>query len=164
VQETAHARLLGLAIVNQLCLDTLEGSNGQQRLSETSTEASNNGPGTGDLAILILEGCLDSIEGDESYTRQTSQSVTLKSISDNPTQSTPPCIGGIRTNSGLERVSNDQRRTSRIPLLAEWRPGELLALGEAAIELCAGLCDWDGRRQLVRESGEKSKLPYPRVE
>jgi hypothetical protein len=75
VQETAHARLLGLAVVNQLGLNTLERSNGQKRLGEASTKASNNGPGAGDLAVLILEGCLDSVESDESYNRQTPQSV-----------------------------------------------------------------------------------------
>jgi hypothetical protein len=54
---------------------------------------------------------------------------------------TTPPKEGIRTNSGLERVSNDQCCTARIPLLAKWRPWEFLTLGEAAIELCAGLCD-----------------------
>lgn len=70
-------------------------------------------------------------------------------IHPNPHHTTPQ-KEGIRTNSGLERVSNDQRCAPRIPLLSKWRPWEFLTLSEAAIELCAGLCDCG--RQLVPEN------------
>lgn len=46
-----------------------------------------------------------------------------------------------RTNSGLQRVSNNQRGTPSVPLLAEWRPREFLALRKSAIQLCPGLRD-----------------------
>lgn len=46
-----------------------------------------------------------------------------------------------RTNSSLQRVSNNQRGTPSIPLLAERRPREFLALRKSAIQLCPGFRD-----------------------
>jgi len=49
-----------------------------------------------------------------------------------------------RTNASLERVADDERRASGVPLGAKGRPGQLLAVGEAAVELGARLCDCHG--------------------
>ena len=43
------------------------------------------------------------------------------------------------TDTGLNRIADDQSRTTSIPLGAERRPGEFLALSKAAIQLTAGL-------------------------
>lgn len=46
-----------------------------------------------------------------------------------------------RTNSRLQRVSNNQGCASSVPLVAEWRPRQFLAIWEPAIELGAGFRD-----------------------
>ena len=52
-----------------------------------------------------------------------------------------PPASGQRTNPRLGRVANDQRRAPGIPLLAEWRPRQLLPCSQPAIELCPRLGD-----------------------
>lgn len=47
----------------------------------------------------------------------------------------------MHTYASLCRVANDQRRASCVPLLSEWWPRELLAVGETAVQLCPRFCD-----------------------
>lgn len=47
----------------------------------------------------------------------------------------------FRTDASLGRVADNQRRAAGVPLLAKRRPGKLLSLCQAAVELCSGLCD-----------------------
>lgn len=66
VQEAAHARLAGLAVVDDLRLDTLERRDSQRALRHTSTKPSNDVRGARDLAIGVGEQVLVCVEGDEA--------------------------------------------------------------------------------------------------
>ena len=53
-------------------------------------------------------------------------------------------VKGYEANTRFDGVAYNQGRTSRIPLCTEWRPRELLSVGELAIELESGLCEFGG--------------------
>jgi hypothetical protein len=84
VQEAAHAGFCGFFVVDpglvsvcpalrarsdghsQRCFDALKGSDGEQRLSDTGAESSDDGPRTRNLSIGILEERFVLVEGDEA--------------------------------------------------------------------------------------------------
>lgn len=65
-----------------------------------------------------------------------------------------PGIAASRTNSRLERVSNDQRGASRVPLRAEWRPRQLLSGAQVSVQLRPGLGNCRGRVRVSIAVGE----------
>jgi len=84
VEEAAQAGLRGFSVVDpapvslcpalnarsdvhsQRCFDTLKGSDGKQRLGDTSAESSDDCPRTRNLSIGILEERFVLVEGDEA--------------------------------------------------------------------------------------------------
>lgn len=114
---------------SQLRLDALKRSDREKGLGEARTKSSHHRSRPRYLAILILKGRLNSVKRNEPC--QLSHELNGKSER------------GIlgRTNSGLQRVTDNESGASRVPLRAEGWPWQFLAGRESAIELRAGLCD-----------------------
>lgn len=143
----------------QLRLDTLRRRDRQQTLRHTRRESRQSCAWARDFTLCISKEALVLVEGDKSYT------ITIISVFSDPEIyfGPPPLlhVSGasererdrdremvLRTYASLGGVSNDQRRTSCVPLFSEWRPRELLAVGQAPVELCSCFRDCEEKRQL----------------
>lgn len=128
---------------SQLGLDALKRSDCQKGLGKARTKSSHHRPRPRYLAILILKGRLNSVKCNEPC--QLSQVLDGKS--------NRGCLG--RTNSGLQRVTDNKSGAARVPLRAKGRPWQFLAGRESAIELRAGLCDCGSISQMCFEGRER---------
>lgn len=134
----------------QLRLDTLGRRDSQQALSNTSREARHCRAGSRNLAICVREQPLVLIECDESCCPSSAQYVLSHPIG-------PACASSLqrgkdtstrkRTDPGLGRVADDERRAPSVPLRSERWPRQLLALGQPAVELCSCLGDCSRQKE-----------------
>jgi hypothetical protein len=109
----------GVCEIVQLCLYALKRRDSQYRFCDASAESSDDRSRAGYLAIGVLKEGFVGVKCDEACSQMLSFSALAS----------PPNVDNWRsrhTYARLERVPNNQRRASRIPLPSEWGPGKLL--------------------------------------